>query len=111
VYIYRHTWAKGNREREMKPVTRKEIKSAKVRARKSTSAKIRAPKTRSANAKARNLRPKKERKRVPPGARKRKREDPKKARAYLWLWYIFLIINLSWKEAISNLNVVRWMIF
>jgi hypothetical protein len=34
VYIYRHTWAKGNRERERKPVTRKEIKSAKVRARK-----------------------------------------------------------------------------
>jgi hypothetical protein len=39
VHIYRHTWVKGNREREMKPVARKEIKSA--------------------NGKARNLRPKK----------------------------------------------------
>ncbi len=34
VYIYRHTWVKGNRERERKPVARKEIRSAKVRARK-----------------------------------------------------------------------------
>ncbi len=41
---------KGNRERERKPVTRKEIKSAKVRARISRSAKIRARKTRSAKA-------------------------------------------------------------
>jgi hypothetical protein len=34
VYIYRHTWVICNRERERKPVARKEIKSAKVRARK-----------------------------------------------------------------------------
>ncbi len=52
-YVYRHTWAKGNRERERKSVTRKEIKSAKVRARKSRSEKIRARKTRSAKARER----------------------------------------------------------
>jgi hypothetical protein len=61
VYLNRHTWAKGNREPERKPVTRKEIKSAKVQVQKSRSAKIQAQKTRSANAKARNLRSKKER--------------------------------------------------
>jgi hypothetical protein len=39
VYIYMHTWTKGNWERERKPVTRKEIKSAKIRAPKTRSAK------------------------------------------------------------------------
>jgi hypothetical protein len=43
VYIYRHKWAKGNRERE----------------RKSLAQKYECEKTRSANAKARNLRPNK----------------------------------------------------
>jgi hypothetical protein len=38
--IYRHTWAKGNRECERKPVARKEINNVKVRAQKSRSAKI-----------------------------------------------------------------------
>ncbi len=38
VYVWcvcvRHTWVKGNRERERKPVVRKELKSTKVGARK-----------------------------------------------------------------------------
>jgi hypothetical protein len=60
--------------------------------RKSANAKARMQKRerKSANAKAPNLRPKKERERVPPGARKRKREDPKKARAQLCV-YVHLL--------------------
>ncbi len=69
MYIYRLTWAKGNRESERKSVTRKEIKSAKVRARKSRSVKIRARKTRSAKARER------ERKSAKFKAQKRARKD------------------------------------
>jgi hypothetical protein len=54
--IYRHTWAKGNREYERKPVARKEINNVKVRARKSRSAKIGARKSRSAKIRAQKTR-------------------------------------------------------